>query len=103
VSASASGGLLAFDLPTHGGQPATWSVSAPPATCASRRRFTIRTRLRGAKVTVAGRRVRVRRGRAVVDLRRRPRQTVTVRIVGRTRGGARAVDVRRYRTCTKRR
>jgi glycosyl hydrolase family 36/glycosyl transferase family 36 len=103
VPASAGGGLLAFDLPTRGGQPATWSVSAPPATCASLRRFTIRTRLQDAHVTIAGRRVHVRRGRAVVDLRRRPHQTVTVRITGRTRAGKRALDVRRYRTCTKRR
>jgi hypothetical protein len=103
VAARAADGLLVFDLPTRAGQPATWSVAAPPAICASRRRFAIRVRLRSARVTVGGRRVAVRRGRAVVDLRRRPRQTVTVRITGRTRAGRRAVEIRRYRTCRRKR
>ena len=87
------------------------AVALPPAprTCTSRRRFTIRVsrprrgRLSGARVTVGGRRVRVRRraGRitAVVDLRGQPRRTVTVRIVVRTSTGRTFTTTRRYRTC----
>ena len=79
--------------------------------CLSRRRFEIRVkrgrgkaRLRSAKVYVEGRRVRVRRRagrlRAVVDLRGRRKQRVTVRIVARTRSGKTLRDKRVYRTCT---
>jgi hypothetical protein len=72
--------------------------------CASRRRFTIHvpSRLRRVRVTVAGRRVAVRRGRAVVDLRGRPREAVTVKITGRTARGRTRTQTRRYRTCTRR-
>ena len=79
-------------------------------TNASRRRFVIRLRgphderLRSARVYVDGRRVRtLRRMRAVIDLRRRPRSAVTVRIVGRTRSGRRVIAVRRYHLCVARR
>jgi ABC-2 type transport system ATP-binding protein len=82
--------------------------------CLSRRRFEIRVkrgrgkaRLRSAKVWVAGKRVKVRRRhgrlRAVVDLRGRRKQRVTVRIVARTRGGKTLRDERVYRTCTPKR
>lgn len=83
----------------------------PPVACASRRRFRIRLgpvggRLTGAVVTVAGKRVPVRRATrkgaratAVVDLRGRSRRVTTVRITGRV-GGRRYVQVRRYRPCT---
>jgi hypothetical protein len=69
--------------------------------CASRRRFRIHIRrgLRRVHVRVDGRRVRVRRRTAVVDLRGKPRKTVRVVITGRTRGGRRVREVRRYRTC----
>ena len=74
--------------------------------CVSRRRFTIRlrgTHLRSASVTVAGKHVPVRRRGsrlvATVDLRGRARQTVTVRILARSRAGTRLRGVRRYRTC----
>jgi ABC-2 type transport system ATP-binding protein len=82
--------------------------------CLSRRRFEIRVkrgrgkaRLRSAKVWVAGKRVKVRRRngrlRAVVDLRGRRKQRVTVRIVARTRAGRTLRDRRVYRTCAAKR
>lgn len=77
--------------------------------CVSRRRFAIRLQgahLRSATVSVAGRRVRVRRRGhrlvAVVDLRGRPPGTFTVRIVARTRAGTRLRATRTYRTCRRR-
>jgi hypothetical protein len=77
----------------------------PPRRCASRRRFTIHLdrRLRRARVTVAGRPVRVRRRRgrlvATIDLRGRPAARVRVRIRGVTRHGRRVSSSRRYRLC----
>lgn len=92
--------------------PATGVTGLPDARrCLSRRVFDIRlrprdARLRGARVTVAGRRVAVRRrgGRLVarVDLRGRPRQTVVVRVRVFTAGGRTIRETRRYRTCTRR-
>jgi ABC-2 type transport system ATP-binding protein len=79
--------------------------------CLSRRSFVIRLheprrgrlRLRGTRVTVAGRRVKVfrKRGRlrARVDLRGRPRQRVRVKVVARTTRGTVLRDTRVYRTC----
>ena len=90
-------------LPTGGAAAAPGS--APGASCRSARRFRIRLsrRFARAKVWVAGRRVKVRRrhGRltAVVDLRGRPSQVVTVRVVGKTRTGKQRKRVHRYRTC----
>lgn len=86
---------LALRLPTR---------AAPPAAaraCVSRRLLTVRvpTGLREVRATLAGRRLRVRRGRVVVDLRGRARGAYVLRITGRTRAGARASVVRRYRTC----
>ncbi|HEX8105613.1 MAG TPA: glycoside hydrolase family 3 C-terminal domain-containing protein [Solirubrobacteraceae bacterium] len=86
-------------------------VLPPPRRCLSRRSFRIRLReprggrerLRSARVTVDGRRVRVRRrgGRLVarVDLRGKPRKRVVVRVVARTTQGRRLRETRRYRTC----
>src|SRR4051812_3493527 len=77
--------------------------------CASRRHFSIRLGVRhrvhlvSARVYVNGRRVKVLRGkrlRSTVNLRGLPRGRVTVKVVGRTRGGRRYVATRRYRTCT---
>jgi ABC-2 type transport system ATP-binding protein len=92
---------------TAGTQPAQLSGGLLPATrrCSSRRRFTIHLRkaLRSARVTLDGRRVKVRRrhGRltAVVDLRGKRKKTVLVRVRAITRSGAIARDSRRYRTC----
>jgi hypothetical protein len=79
----------------------------PAPRCERRRRFVLRLpkRLRSARATVGGKRVRVRRrgGRlhVRVDLRRaRPGTVVKVRIVGRARGGKRMVQTRRFRVCT---
>ena len=64
-------------------------------------------RVTSARVTVAGRRVRVtRRGgrlRARVNLRGRKSGRYTVRIVARTRGGKVVRSKRVYRTCAKKR
>jgi hypothetical protein len=83
-------------------------VAAPPARrCASRRRFPIRLRhprrgrIRSVKVTVDGRRVRVRRLRATVDLRGKPPGRYAVRIVIRTSAGRTFRELRRYRTCAR--
>lgn len=78
--------------------------------CVSARRFTIRlgpvgTRLSGLRVTVAGRRARVRprrgagRPTAVVDLRGRGRAVVRVVITGLAADRAAYREVRRYRLC----
>jgi ABC-2 type transport system ATP-binding protein len=77
--------------------------------CSSRRRFTIHlkrfghSRLRSARVSVDGRRVKVRRrhGRltAVVDLRGKPKKTVRVSVRAVTRSGTIVRDTRRYHTC----
>jgi sulfoquinovosidase len=96
------------------GDRATGATGLPGARrCVSRRTFTIRLRrpdgapLRSARVTVAGRRVPVRRSRgrlvARVDLRGRPAGRFTVRVVAVTRAGRTAEEVRRYRTCARRR
>ncbi|MBI5105214.1 MAG: glycoside hydrolase family 3 C-terminal domain-containing protein [Solirubrobacterales bacterium] len=75
--------------------------------CSSRRAFAIRLPrgLRAARVTVAGRRVKVRRAggrlRATVDLRGTRARKVAVRITGRARGGRAVRQVRVYRPCTR--
>jgi hypothetical protein len=88
--------------------------------CLSRRamRITLRSRraARSLRVTVAGKRVRTLRGRALrrvrrgsryvvpVSLRGRPSGRVVVRIAGRTRRGNRRVTTtRRYRLCAPKR
>jgi hypothetical protein len=102
------GDVLPLELGRNGGAFArfTRAGTSPRARCVSRRRFDIRVRgrrLRRATVTVAGRRVRVRRRGtrlvARVDLRGRPRETITVRIRAITRGGRRVSETRRYRLC----
>lgn len=81
------------------------AANAPrPRSCTSKRRFTVRLpALRGLRVSLAGKRLAVRRGsgrsRAVVDLRGRPRQTVALRVTGRDARGRRVTQTRRYRTC----
>jgi hypothetical protein len=69
-------------------------------------RLRLRRSLRSARVTVAGRRVAVRRrgGRltARVDLRGSRAKVVRVRVVGRTRGGRVVRQARRYRLCVGR-
>ena len=45
-------------------------------------------------MTVAGKRVKVRKGRAVVDLRGKPKGTVKVKVDGQAQGQDRARDAR---------
>jgi putative CocE/NonD family hydrolase len=76
----------------------------PAAACRRRKSFTVRLPrgLRRARVTVGGRRVRVRRraGRAFVIVRPRARaRVVVVRIRGIDRRGRHVTTVRRYRVC----
>ncbi len=93
----------AYPLPTGTGA----ALLPTPRRCLSRRDFVIRLprQMRTATVTVNGKRVRVvlRAGRlrARVNLRKLPRTTVKVRVVGRTRGGQRVFDERAYRTCRR--
>jgi hypothetical protein len=88
--------------------PAAAAAPVAGTRCGGRGRVTLHLdrRLRHARVTVGGRRVRVRRrhGRlvAVVDLRRRS-GVVTVRIDGLTRHGRKVSQTRRYRACGPRR
>ena len=87
------------------GCPAQTGAPATATTCRSRRLVTLhvdRLALRDVRVTVDGRRVRVRRGTAVVDLRGRGPQRAVVRVTGRTASGRRTTVVRRYRTCMAR-
>lgn len=93
-------GLYAVRL-TNG----AWPDGSPPR-CVRRDSFALRLsrRFRKARVTVDGRRVKVRRRgkrlRARVRLGgKRTGELAVVRIVGRTRGGKRVVRTRRYRAC----
>jgi ABC-2 type transport system ATP-binding protein len=103
-----------IDLPTIAGatvgaQPAEPVVLPASRSCTSRRSFLIHlrrpgaNRLRSAKVWVDGKRVKVRRkqGRlaAVVNLRGKPKQVVTVKVRAKTRSGRTVTETRRYRTC----
>jgi hypothetical protein len=92
--------------------PAGRPRSTAGRNCLSRRTITItvpgvrRSRLRSARVTVNGKRVRVRRvgrNRVRVTLAKRLKGRYTVRINGRTRGGKRVRTTRRYLTCTAKR
>jgi ABC-2 type transport system ATP-binding protein len=74
-------------------------ILAPTRTCLSRRRFSIRVRGAHPKVTIAGKRVKVKKGRATIDLRGKPKGTVKVKVSVR-RGGKTVRETRTYRTCT---
>ncbi|MFL5846595.1 MAG: LVIVD repeat-containing protein [Solirubrobacteraceae bacterium] len=91
--------------------------AATPATpgggakaCRSQRVFTIHLkhpdgdRTRSARVTVDGKRVKVRSGTphftARVDLRGKRKKVVVVRVVSRTKSGRVVRETRRYRTCS---
>ncbi|MEA2291559.1 MAG: type transport system ATP-binding protein, partial [Solirubrobacteraceae bacterium] len=100
------------ELPTVGGTIQTGrpgGVLTGGRRCTSRRRFVIHLRqprgqrLVSARVTVAGKRVKVRRrhGRltAVVNLQGKVKRTVRVRVVARTKTGRIVRETRRYRTC----
>jgi len=77
----------------------------PPATCRSRRRFTVTVPrgIRAARATLDGEPRAVRSRRVLVDLRGREAGTATLRLTGRRSDGRAYRSVRRYRTCTARR
>jgi ABC-2 type transport system ATP-binding protein len=76
-------------------------VLSTTRTCTSRRKFTIRVRGSKPRVTVAGKRVKVKRGRAVIDLRGKPKGTVKVNVVAKRKGKT-VRETRVYRTCVSR-
>jgi len=83
------------------------TAAGTPVTCASRRRFVVHVpkalRHGGVRVTLDGKRLKVRGGRtAVVDLRGAARRTVTLRVTGLTARGRKVTRMHRYRTCTPR-
>jgi ABC-2 type transport system ATP-binding protein len=100
-----------LEIPTVGAGGGGGGLLPGSRRCLSRRSFVIRLhepkagrlRLRGTRVTVAGKRVKVfrKRGRirARVDLRGRPPQRVRVKVVARTTRGKVLRDTRVYRTC----
>ena len=102
-----------LSIPTVGAGAGSGGGGVLPGSrrCLSRRSFVIRLheprhgrlRLRGTRVTVAGRRVKVfrKRGRirARVDLRGRAPERVRVKVVARTTRGKVLRDTRVYRTC----
>jgi hypothetical protein len=70
--------------------------------CASRRRIVIHVgALRHPVVRAKGRRLAVRRGRAILDLRGSRRRAVTVRVTG-TRRGHRVKRTQTFHPCTSR-
>jgi hypothetical protein len=83
-----------------------------PGTCLSKRRLGFRIRppkgvtAKSATIFVAGKKVKVVRGRALkgkVNLRGLPKGRFTMKIVIRTSGGRQITQVRRYRSCAPRR
>lgn len=100
-----------LEIPTVGAGGGGGAVLPGSRRCLSRRSFVIRLhepkrgrlRLRGTRVTVAGKRVKVfrKRGRlrARIDLRGRAPQRVRVKVVARTTRGKVLRDTRVYRTC----
>ena len=108
-------GFSSRDLPLRGtigrGQACSGELVLPASrrACMSRRAITITLpkRMRSARVTYAGRSVKARRShrrlRARVDLRRLPRQRVTIRVRGRSATGRTLRQTRVFRTCTKKR
>ena len=77
-----------------GGQRRRRACSRPRARASRAGTFSIRVRGAQPRVTVAGKRVKVRRGRAVIDLRGRPKGTVKVKVVAQAQGQDRARDAR---------
>ena len=101
-----------LEIPTVGSEGGGGAVLPGSRRCLSRRSFVIRLhepkrgrlRVKGTRVTVGGRRVKVFRKhgrvRARVNLRgRADRQRVRVRVVARTTRGKVLRDTRVYRTC----
>jgi hypothetical protein len=81
-------------------------VEQPPAAarrCVARRKVTVSARgLRRVRATLNGRRIAVRRGRVVVDLRKRRAGRYVIRVRGRTKTGRSVTRTRVIRTCPRR-
>jgi ABC-2 type transport system ATP-binding protein len=94
---------IKLELPTASASAVSGGagVLAPTRTCLSRRRFSIRVRGAHPRVTVAGKRVKVRKGRAIVDLRGKPKGTIKVKVSVRRKGHT-VRETRTYRTCVSR-
>jgi ABC-2 type transport system ATP-binding protein len=94
---------IKLELPTASANAVSGGagVLAPTRTCLSRRRFSIRVRGAHPKVTVAGKRVKVKKGRAIVDLRGKPKGTIKVKVSVRRKGHT-VRETRTYRTCVSR-
>ena len=99
--------MRALSYKREGLKPLPLPVIARSRPCLSRRTITIRLpkKMRKAKVTVAGKRQKVLRGkrlRARIDLRRLKPGVFVVKIVGRTKSGKVIRTKRAFRTCAKR-
>jgi ABC-2 type transport system ATP-binding protein len=94
---------IKLELPTASANAVSGGagVLAPTRTCLSRRRFSIRVRGAHPKVTVAGKRAKVSKGRAIVDLRGKPKGTIKVKVSVRRKGHT-VRETRTYRTCVSR-
>jgi ABC-2 type transport system ATP-binding protein len=92
-----------LQLPTAGASAVSGGAGllAPTRTCLSKRRFSIRVRGAHPKVRVAGKRVPVKKGRAIVDLRGKPKGTVKVKVTVK-RKGTTVRETRVYKTCASR-
>jgi ABC-2 type transport system ATP-binding protein len=94
---------IGLQLPTAGVSAVSGGAGllAPTRTCLSKRRFSIRVRGAHPSVTVAGKRVKVRNGRAIVDLRGKPKGAVKVKVTVKRKGKT-VRETRVYRTCASR-
>src|SRR3954451_19325498 len=96
---------IALALPTLAASAASGgggaNVPAAKHACVSRRRFTIHVRGSRPRVTLAGKRVKVKHGKAIIDLRGEPKGTYKVKISAR-RHGRRVHQTRIYHTCASR-
>ena len=93
------------DVPGLGEGKLPDDAATPARKCLSRRVFTLTVpkRLRrGATVTVQGRKVRVRKGKARVDLRGVTGAKVVKVVIKGKRGKRTISETRRYRTCVRR-
>ncbi|MFP5372354.1 MAG: hypothetical protein ACLGI3_16620, partial [Actinomycetes bacterium] len=85
--------------------PAPPAPAAPARRCLRGRRLVVRVKkphrgkVRSFRVTANGRRLRVRRGRAVINLRQFRGKTLVVRTLTRTRARRSFRTHRRYRVC----
>ncbi|MBE2318065.1 peptidase S15 [Solirubrobacter sp. CPCC 204708] len=89
-----------LSLPTVGAAAISGgaNVLAPTRTCLSKRKFSLRVRGANPRVTVDGKRVKVRKGRATIDLRGKPRGTVKVKVTVKRKGKT-VRETRTYKTC----